>query len=34
MDTVIKTDLPKLVTLLQKEKLDAVTVTPLKVDVK
>jgi hypothetical protein len=34
MDAIIKTDLPKLVALLQKQKLDAVTVTPLKVDTK
>ena len=29
-----KTDLPKLVAMLQKQKLDAVTVTPLKTDTK
>jgi hypothetical protein len=34
MDTIIKTDLPKLVVLLQKQKLDTVTVTPLKTDTK
>lgn len=34
MDAIIKTDLPKLVALLQKQKLDAVTVTPLKTDTK
>lgn len=34
MDAVIKTDLPKLVAMLQKQKLDAVTVTPLKTDTK
>ena len=34
MDAIIKTDLPKLVALLQKQKLDAVSVTPLKVDTK
>ena len=34
MDTVIKTDLPRLVAMLQKQKLDAVTVTPLKTDTK
>jgi photosystem II stability/assembly factor-like uncharacterized protein len=34
MDTAIKTDLPRLVAMLQKQKLDAVTVTPLKTDTK
>ncbi len=34
MDTIIKTDLPKLVVMLQKQKLDTVTVTPLKTDTK
>ncbi len=34
MDAIIKTDLPKLVAMLQKQKLDAVTVTPLKTDTK
>ena len=34
MDAIIKTDLPKLVSLLEKQKLDAVTVTPLKADTK
>ena len=34
MDAIIKTDLPKLVALLQKQKLDTVTVTPLKTDTK
>ncbi len=34
MDTIIKTDLPKLVAMLQKQKLDTVTVTPLKTDTK
>jgi hypothetical protein len=34
MDAIIKTDLPKLVTLLQKQKLEAVTVSPLKTDTK
>jgi len=34
MDAIIKTDLPKLVTLLQRQKLEAVTVTPLKTDTK
>jgi kynureninase len=34
MDVIIKTDLPKLVALLQKQKLDTVTVTPLKTDTK
>ena len=34
MDAIIKTDLPKLVALLQKQKLEAVTVTPLKTDPK
>ncbi len=34
MDAVIKTELPKLVAMLQKEKLDTVTVTPLKTDKK
>ena len=34
MDAIIKNDLPKLVALLQKQKLDAVTVTPLKTDTK
>ncbi len=34
MDAVIKTDLPKLVAMLQKQKLDTVTVTPLKTDTK
>ena len=34
MDAIIKTDLPKLVALLQKQKLEAVSVTPLKVDTK
>jgi photosystem II stability/assembly factor-like uncharacterized protein len=34
MDTVIKTDLPRLVAMLQKQKLDAVTLTPLKTDTK
>ena len=34
MDSTIKTDLPKLVAMLQKQKLDTVTVTPLKPDTK
>jgi len=34
MDGIIKNDLPKLVVLLQKQKLDTVTVTPLKTDTK
>jgi hypothetical protein len=34
MDAIIKTDLPKLIVLLQKQKLDTVTVTPLKTDTK
>ncbi|MEO5763240.1 MAG: glycosyl hydrolase [Vicinamibacteria bacterium] len=34
MDAIIKNDLPKLVILLQKKKLESVTVTPLKIDVK
>jgi hypothetical protein len=34
MDAIIKNDLPKLVILLQKQKLDTVTVTPLKADTK
>jgi len=34
MDAIIKTELPKLVALLQKQKLDTVTVTPLKTDTK
>ena len=34
MDAIIKNDLPKLVVLLQKQKLDAITVTPLKTDTK
>ncbi len=34
MDAIIKNDLPKLVALLQKQKLDTVTVTPLKTDTK
>ena len=34
MDNTIKTELPKLVALLQKQKLDTVTVTPLKADTK
>ncbi len=34
MDSIIKTDLPRLVAMLQKQKLDAVTVTPLKTDTK
>ena len=34
MDEVIKTDLPKLVAMLQKQKLDTVTVTPLKGEAK
>ena len=34
MDAIIKSDLPKLVALLQKQKLDTVTVTPLKTDTK
>jgi photosystem II stability/assembly factor-like uncharacterized protein len=34
MDAIIRTDLPKLVAMLQKQKLDAVTVTPLKTDTK
>ena len=34
MDAIIKTDLPKLVALLQKQKLEGITVTPLKTDTK
>ena len=34
MDNTIKTELPKLVALLQKQKLDTVTVTPLRADTK
>jgi hypothetical protein len=34
MDAIIKTDLPRLVAMLQKQKLDTITVTPLKTDTK
>ena len=34
MDAAIKTELPKLVAMLQKQRLDTVTVTPLKTDTK